>query len=170
VLPQTVASFFYDGENGLRNFTNFTGERPDLSFLPFPRDNIAALDCSNGLVLCSCVEAAGVGSRYVVCNPAIKSLRLLLPSIHAIGQARLGFNLIASSHFCVIKFVEYEDIECLGVEIYSFETEEWIYKESEWGQNIDDMIRSRSASVFRNGFLHIMGYYVILAVDMEGKT
>jgi hypothetical protein len=32
------------------------------------------------------------------------------------------------------------------------------------------MIRSRSASVFLNGFLHIMGYSMILAVDMERKT
>ena len=32
------------------------------------------------------------------------------------------------------------------------------------------MIRSRSASVFLNGFLNIMGYSVTLVVDMEGKT
>ena len=56
------------------------------------------------------------------------------------------------------------------MDIYSSQTAAWIYKESEWGQDIDDVIRSRSASVFLNGFLHIMGYSMILAVYMEGKT
>jgi hypothetical protein len=126
-----VAGFFYDKENGLWNFTSFIGERPDLSFLPFPIDNVAILDCCNGHILCLCVEAAGAGSWYVIYNPATKSLRLLPPSIRAIGQAQLGFDPTASSHFHVIEFMEYEDIECLGVEIYSSKTEEWIYKESE---------------------------------------
>ena len=49
-------------------------------------------------------------------------------------------------------------------------TTAWIYQESEWGQGIDDVIRSTSASVFHNGCLHIMGYSLILAVDMERKT
>ena len=38
------------------------------------------------------------------------------------------------------------------------------------GQDIDDVIRSRSTSVFLNGCLHIMGYSLILVVDMKGKT
>ena len=80
-----MASFFYDGEKGERNFTS--------------------------------VEAAR--SCYIVCNPTTKNLRLLPPSIHAVGQARLGFDLTASSHFHVIEFVEEEDVECLGVEFYS---------------------------------------------------
>jgi hypothetical protein len=70
----------------------------------------------------------------------------------------------------VIEFVEDEDGECLGVEIYSSQTAAWIYQESKWGQDIDDVICSRSASVFLNGCLHIMGYSLILVVDMEGKT
>ena len=70
----------------------------------------------------------------------------------------------------MIEFVEEEDIECLGVEIYSSQTIAWIYQESEWGQDIDDAIRSRSASVFLNGCLHIMGYSLILVVDIKGKT
>ena len=45
----------------------------------------------------------------------------------------------------------------------------WIYKESEWGHGINDVIRSRSASVFLNSCLDIMGYSLIL-VDMEGNT
>ena len=70
----------------------------------------------------------------------------------------------------MIEFVEEEDVECLGVHIYSSQTIAWIYKESEWGQDIDDVIRSRSASVFLKGCLHLMGYSLILVMDMEGKT
>jgi len=133
VLLQTVADFFYDRENGMRNFTSFTGKRPNFSFLPFPRDNVTILDCCNGLILCSCVEVAGAGSHYIICNLATKNLRLLPPSIHAVGQARLGFDPIASSHFHVIEFVEEDEVECLCVEIYSSQTTTWIYQESEWG-------------------------------------
>ena len=115
VLPQTVASFFYDSERGEQNFTSVNGERPDLSFLPYPIDKVVVQDCCNGLVLCLCVEAAG--SCYVICNPATKNLWVLPPSIHAVGQARLVFDPISSSYFHVIEFVEEEDVECLGVEI-----------------------------------------------------
>jgi hypothetical protein len=155
VLPQTVVGFFYGGEKGKQNFASVTGECLYLSFLPFPIDKVAVLDCCNDLVLCLCVEAAG--SCYVVYNPATKNLRVLSPSIHAVGQVRLGFDLTSSSHFHVIEFVEEEDVECLGVEIYSSQTATWIYQESKWGQDIDDVIRSRSASVFLNSCLHIMG-------------
>jgi hypothetical protein len=106
----------YDSKNDKRNFTSVTGERPDLSFLPFPNDKVAILDCCNGLVLCLCVETAR--SRYVIYNSATKNLRVLPPSIHAVGQARLGFDPTVSSYFHVIELVE-EDAECLGVEIYS---------------------------------------------------
>jgi hypothetical protein len=126
-----VASFFYDDKKGERNFTSITGGCPDLSFLPFPIDKVVVLDCCNGLVLRLCIEAAG--SCYVVCNPATKNLWVLPPSINAIGQARLGFDPIASSYFHVIEFVEEEDIECLGVEIYSSQIATWIYQESKWG-------------------------------------
>ncbi|XP_066373555.1 F-box protein At5g07610-like [Miscanthus floridulus] len=168
VLPQTVVGFIYDSERGEPNFTSIPSECPNLSFLPYPIDKVAVLDCCNGLVLCLCVEAAR--SRYVVYNPATKNLWVLPPSIHAIVQARLGFDPIASLHFHMIEFVEEEDAECLGVHIYSSQTAAWIYKESEWGQDIDDVIRSRLASVFLNGCLHIMAYSLILVVDMEGKT
>ncbi|XP_066344064.1 putative F-box protein At3g10430 [Miscanthus floridulus] len=119
VLPQTVAGFFYDGEKGEQNFPSITGECSNLSFLPFPINKVAILDCCNGLVLCLCVEAAG--SYYVIYILATKNLWVLPPSIHAIGQARLGFDSTASLHFYVIEFVE-EDIECLGVKIYSTQT------------------------------------------------
>jgi hypothetical protein len=120
-----MADFFYDGEKGERNFTSVTGECPNLSFLPFPIDKVAVLDYYNGLVLCLCVEAAG--SCYVICNPTTKNLWVLPPSIHAVCQARLGFDPTASSYFHVIEFVEEEDVECLGVEIYSSRTTAWIY-------------------------------------------
>ena len=110
-----MASFFYDGEKGERNFTSITGERPNLSFLPFTIDKVAVLDCCNGLILCLCIEA--VGSRYVVYNPATKNMRVLPPSINVMGQVRLGFDLIASSHFHVIEFVEEEDTECRCFEL-----------------------------------------------------
>ena len=126
-----MASFFYDSEKGQQNFTSVTGERPNLSFLPFTIDKVAVLDCCNGFVLCLCIEAAG--SYYVICNPATKNLWVLPPSIHAVGHARLGFDLTSSLHFHVIEFVEEEDAECLGVDIYSSQTAAWIYKESEWG-------------------------------------
>ena len=68
VLPQTMAGFFYDGEKCEQNFTSVTGERPNLSFLPFTIDKVAVLDCCNGLILCLCIEAAG--SYYVIYNLA----------------------------------------------------------------------------------------------------
>jgi hypothetical protein len=125
-----MADFFYDGEKGKQNFTSVTGERPNLSFLPFPIDKVAVLDYYNGLVLCLCVEA--IGSCYVICSPTTKNLWVLSPSIHVVCQARLGFDPTASSYFHVIEFVE-EDVECLGVEIYSSQTAAWIYQEYEWG-------------------------------------
>ena len=52
VLPQTLADFYYDSENDNRHFTSVTGECPSLEFLPFTMDNVAILDCCNGLILC----------------------------------------------------------------------------------------------------------------------
>jgi hypothetical protein len=49
-----------------------------------------------------------------------------------------------------------EEGECIGAEIYSSQTAAWIYKQSQWGQGTD-VTCFRSASVFLNGFLHIMG-------------
>jgi hypothetical protein len=133
VLFQTMTGFFYDGENGKWNFTSFTGERSWLSFLSFPIDKVAVLDCCNGLILCWCIEVDR--SRYVICNPATQKLRVLPPSIRAIAQARLGFDPTTSSHFHVIEFVE-KDAECLGVEIYSSKTAVWIYKNLNWGRTL----------------------------------
>ena len=58
--------------------------------------------------------------------------------------------------------------ECVGVEIYSSKTAAWIFKESEWDEGI--VLRSKLRNVFLNGFMHILEYYVIVAVDMEKKT
>jgi hypothetical protein len=73
-----------------------------------------------------------------------------------------------SSHFHVIEFVEMEGA-CVGVEIYSSKTATWIFKESEWGEGII-VLRSKSRSVFLNGFMHMVEYSAIVAVDIEGET
>ena len=63
--------------------------------------------------------------------------KILPPSTHdvghAVGEARLGFDPIASSHFYVIEYVDVDGLRA-GVEIYSSKTTAWIYKESKWGQ------------------------------------
>jgi hypothetical protein len=48
----------------------------------------------------------------------------------------LAFDLIASSHFHVIEYVDVNAM-CAGMEIYSSQTVAWIYKESEWGEHTD---------------------------------
>jgi hypothetical protein len=68
----------------------------------------------------------------------------------------------------VIEFVEVEGAH-VGVKIYSSKTTAWIFKKSEWGESSIDL-RSKSSSVFLNGFMHIVEYSAIVAVDMEGKT
>ena len=67
----------------------------------------------------------------------------------------------------MIEFVEVEGA-CIGVEIYSSKTAAWIFKESEWGKGCI-VLRSISRSVFLNGFMHMVEYSAIVAVDMEGK-
>ena len=60
--------------------------------------------------------------------------KILPPSTHdvghVVGEAHMGFDLIASSHFHVIEYVDVEAV-CVGIEIYSSQTAAWIYKESE---------------------------------------
>jgi hypothetical protein len=105
-----------------------------------------------------------------------QKFNILLPSTHdvghSVGEAHLGFDPIASSHFHVIEYVDVVGL-CVGVEKYSYETTAWIYKESEWGEDTD-VIFYRQPSMFLNSCLHIMGhsreYSMILAVDMEGNT
>jgi hypothetical protein len=68
----------------------------------------------------------------------------------------------------VIEFIEVEGA-CVGVEIYSSKTVAWIFKESEWGEgSIVLCLKSRSVSL--NGFMHMVEYSMIVAVDMERKT
>ena len=82
------------------------------------------------------------------------------------------FDLIASSHFHVIEYVDVNAV-CIGVEIYSSQTIAWIYKESEWGEHTN-VTFYRQPSVFLNGYLHNMGhsgrYSMIFVVDMERNT
>ena len=55
------------------------------------------------------------------------------------------------------------------MEIYSSKTTAWIFKESEWGEG-SIVLRSKSRSVFLNGFMHMVEYSMIVAVDIEEKT
>jgi hypothetical protein len=61
-------------------------------------------------------------------------LKVLPPSIHSIGEARLGFDLTASSHFHVIEYLEDGGGECVGLDMYSSKTATYIFKESKWGK------------------------------------
>jgi hypothetical protein len=56
----------------------------------------------------------------------------------------------------------------LGVNIYSSKTGAWIFKESEWGEGI--IASTYGKGVFVNGFIHMLEFTQIIAVDMEGKT
>jgi hypothetical protein len=105
-----------------------------------------------------------------------KYLKILLPSTHYVGhassEARLAFNPIASTQYHVIEYVD-DDALYLGVEIYSSQTEAWIYKESKWEEDTD-VTYYKQLSVFFIGCMHIIGhngeYDMILAVDMEENT
>jgi len=131
---------------------------PSLEFLPFNIDNIAVSDCCNDLILCWCLGTDGY--RYVIYNPMTQKFKILPPSTHdvgcAVGEARLGFDPIASSYFHVIEYVDV-DAMFIGVEIYSSQTTTWIYKESEWDKHTD-VIFYRQQSMFLNDCLHIMGH------------
>ena len=43
------------------------------------------------------------------------------------------------------------------------------FKESKWGEG-SIVLRSKSRSVFLNGFFHMVEYSAIVAVDIEGET
>ena len=96
-----------------------------------------------------------------------KKWLLLQGSKHSCGSARLGFDPTVSSHFYVFEYGINDD-DCLGVNIYSFKTRAWIFKESEWGKGI--VVSTYRKGVFVNGFMHIVEYSAIVAVDMEGET
>ena len=89
---------------------------------------------------------------------------------HAVGEALLAFDLIASSsHFHVIEYVDV-DAMCACVEIYSSQTVAWIYKKYKWDEHTN-VTFYRQPSVFLNGCLHIVGHSrwssMILAMNME---
>ena len=83
----------------------------------------------------------------LVLDHALLCRSIYLRGILLGGLPTIFYRQIASSHFHVIEYVDVDSL-CVGVEIYSFETAAWIYKESEWGQDIDDVICSRSTIVF----------------------
>jgi hypothetical protein len=165
-LSQTIIGFFGNWWKGNRYFTSITGERPSLSFLPSPLKKVLVSDYCSSLVLCWCAGFDGL-RRYVVCNLETDKWHVLPRSIRSVGQARLGFEP-TSSHFRVIEFFEVEGA-CVGVKIYSSKTTAWIFTEFEWGEG-SIVLCSKSRSVFLNGFMHMVEYFVIVVVDMEGKT
>jgi len=68
----------------------------------------------------------------------------------------------------VIEFIEVEGA-CVGVQIYSSKTAAWIFEESEWSKG-SIVLCSKSRSVFLMGFMHMVEYSAIVAVDTEGET
>jgi hypothetical protein len=57
------------------------------------------------------------------------------------------------------------------VENYSSKTASWNFKESEWGDDVmHSQLYDRVRSVFLNSFMHIITFYGIALVDMEGTT
>ena len=84
-------------------------EHPSLSFLPFTLANVAVSDIYNGLILSRCRGVDG-SYCYVVYNLTTKEFKELSPSIHSIGEAQLGFDPIASSHFHVIEYVDVDAV------------------------------------------------------------
>ena len=92
---------------------------------------------------------------------------LLHGSNHSCGLACLGFDSIVSSHCHVFEYGINDD-DSLGVNIYSSKTGAWIFKESEWGKGI--VVSTYGKGVFINGFMHMLEFTQIAAVDMEGKT
>ena len=103
---------------------------------------------------------------YVVCNPVTKKWLLLSGSNHSCSSACFRFDPTVS-HFHVFEYGINDD-NSLGVNIYSSKTRAWIFKESEWGEGI--VVSTHGKGVFVNGFMHMLEFTQIVAVDMEGKT
>ena len=84
----------------------------------------------------------------------------------------MGFDPTTSLHFHVFEYME-EDGQCVGVDIYSSKTVEWVFREFKMGEEAEWTL-SKSATVFLSCYLHYIGfcegYHCILAVDMEGKA
>ena len=80
----------------------------------------------------------------------------------------MGFDPIVSSHFHVFEYGKMREGESIGVSIYSSKSAAWIFKESEWGDDIIVSIYARS--VFLNSFMHWFKFSQIVVVDMDGKT
>jgi hypothetical protein len=105
-----------------------------------------------------------------------QNFKILSPSTHdvchAVGEAHLAFDPTVSTYYHVIEYVHI-DAACQGVEIYSPQTEAWIYMESQWEEDTF-VAYYRQPSVFLNGCLHIVGhngeYWMIFVVDMERNT
>ncbi|CAM0951377.1 unnamed protein product [Alopecurus aequalis] len=165
-LPQTLAGFFTQHDSvtvswSVPCFTNVSGRgpplvSPSLDFLPIHK-YIFPLGICNGLLLCNCAPIGDMSdAHYFVCNPTTKEWVALPGS--KLGQRRrcsfLGFNPAVSSHFYLFEFFQQGNERfpplVKGVQVYSSETGERVYKED------NDIIPfdSSLSSVFLNGCMH----------------
>jgi hypothetical protein len=67
----------------------------------------------------------------------------------------------------VFEYGKMREGKSVGVSIYSSKSAAWIFKESEWGDNI--IVSTCARSVFLNGFMHWLKFSQIIVVDMDGK-
>ena len=95
-----------------------------------------------------------------------KKWLLLAGSNHSCGSAHLGFDPTVSSHFHVFEYGINDD-DSLGVNIYSSKTGAWIFKESEWGEDI--VVSTYGKGVFVNGCIHMLEFTQIVVIDKDGN-
>ncbi|CAO2169286.1 unnamed protein product [Urochloa humidicola] len=184
-LPQTLAGFFYESQDGnrfpksARHFINVSGAGealidPSLSFLP-RYERIDIVDSCNGLLLCRGWKSTDpMTMDYVVCNPATEKWVVVPESgfsskvkYYNVRIARLGFDPAISPHFHVFEFIPddiwyMDDEEMNGNSIDGRIKVVAVYssKAGVWNFNedhFDDQFAMRvdSKSVFLNGVLHM---------------
>uniref|UniRef100_A0A0A8ZH45 F-box associated beta-propeller type 3 domain-containing protein n=1 Tax=Arundo donax TaxID=35708 RepID=A0A0A8ZH45_ARUDO len=181
----------YNPSGFCHHFTSVSGRGwpmvdPSLSFLfSATYSSIEFMDSCNGLILCLCQKVSMWPLReieYIVCNPATEKWTVL-PNIEAMKglyTMYLGFDPAVSLHFTVFSLVDYildSDIEdenaywhhqIKELEIYSSETGNWAYHQSEWA---DGTRVVGNSGVFFNGTLHVTTIdSSVITVNTKGKT
>jgi F-box interacting protein len=187
--PQTLSGFFYCSHQSNMilseqsvhqcHYINVLGKGqpmidPSLSFLP-TCTRLEFIDSSNGLLLCRCMGMSPQRQfDYVVSNPATERYSVL-PYKEAMvdgcrsGTMCLGFDPAMSPHFGVLMLREDQDEHVSGVEIYSSETGDWTYRQSQWDDNCE--VNDYDKSVFFNGVMHFATWgSSVVTVDLEGKN
>ncbi|CAM0953730.1 unnamed protein product [Alopecurus aequalis] len=187
--PQTLSGFFYhhtdhhSGEDTL-SFRNLSGSGPpqvDPS-LPFLRESysfIYLVQVCGGLLLCVCFSSDK--GDYVVCNPATEEWTAL-PPIQYPGQefdgrlnAAIGFDAAVPSRYVVFASPTICGLDSGIVAIYSSETGQWSYVQSQWdsGTPVDPRgkILREKRHVFLNDTMHWPSIHKsIVTLDSEGKV